>query len=177
MAVRTVGQSSSQSVSRSVGLSVCRTVRLSIPSIRRSGCPTGDRSVCWSVGQSIRQPIGLSDSRSVGLSVRRSVGLSDSRSVGLSVCRSRGLVGGAVGQTDGLSVCRCQSGPRACFFYFGSSAAPFCRSGGAFGFICKVLGSTLGCPGRTVGRSGGHLSALGGLFGVRGHRLAATRVP
>ena len=37
----------------------------------------------------------------------------------------------------------------------GSFGAPFWRSGGAFGVIFRVLGSTLGCLGIHVGRSGG----------------------
>ena len=76
----------------------------------------------------------------------------------MSVCRSRRIVGLVVGR-GGRSVCWSVGQPKlvcqtACFFEFRSSGAPLCRSGGAFCFICKVLGSTLGCLGLLLGSSG-----------------------
>ena len=143
---RTLGRSACWSVDllvhRSVGQSVCRSRRLVGLVVGQGG-----RSVCWSVGQSIRRSIILHSVCWLILQkVCRYVGLSDSRSVGLSVCRSRRLVGLVVGRggrsvcwsvgqsilvcrTVGLSVCRCQSGSRACFVEFGSSGLHFVALG------------------------------------------------
>ena len=109
------------------------------------------------------------------MSVCRTVGRLACRSVdpvGYSVWLSVGMVGQSVGLSVNRywsarqSVCRCQSGSRACFFEFGSSQAPLCCSGGAFGFICKDLGSNLGCLGLVLGSSGAPFWCSGGAFGV-----------
>ena len=49
-----------------------------------------------------------------------------------------------------------------------------CRSGGAFGFICEVLGSNLGCLGLVLGSSGAPFWRSGGAFALIFRLLGST---
>ena len=169
-------------VSRSVGPSVCRTVRLSIPSARRSCCRSG-RSVsllvCRSIDPSVDYPtLGLLAYPSEGLSVCRSVGQSVGWLVGLSIpsvtrsgCRSGWSVSLLVCRSTDIGLPDSRSVAVNLALGLVSLSLEALRLhcvalGDAFGFICKDLGSNLGCLGLVLGSYGAPFWCSGGAFGL-----------